>query len=79
MSDCKNPLVDLTEKRNEIISWFLKNKNVDKKQKIAKAKELERLNIQIEAFRSLENSEKEIQKEDKPVNDLLYRKNCYEF
>ncbi len=77
--DCNNPLPELIQKRKDITDLFAKNKNLSKKQILDKAKELEEVNMHIEAFRNMEKSEKYIQKEVKPVTDLLYRENCYDF
>lgn len=69
----ENNLASLIQKRAELKVWLERNKDAPKKQKAAKHKELDNLNLQIGIIENLENFKGQILKDEEVAMDLLYR------
>ncbi|HEX8287976.1 MAG TPA: hypothetical protein VF556_08275 [Pyrinomonadaceae bacterium] len=74
---CKSYINELRKKQAEINLWLSLNENASKKQKSAKRKELEEIEINIKVLQNLKDFND--QNPNAVASNLLYKENCYEF
>lgn len=74
---CKSYINELRKKQAEINLWLTLNENASKKQKSAKKKELEEIEINIKVLQNLKDFNE--RNPGAVTSDLLYKENCYEF
>ncbi len=77
--NCIDLMSELNQKKADLIIWLEKNKNTNKKQSLAKVKELEELKVQIGVLEELKNFRKYNPQTDNALINPIYREKCYEF
>lgn len=72
--ECKKQdlIADLEQERSEMIDWLKKNENAPHKERKAKLKEIEDLNLRIRVLENIKEFKKHLP-EEKTTSDLLYR------